>query len=1024
MKYRCIKQYDSMDCAAACLASIAWYYGKKIPILEISEALETSKEGTSVWDVCRISEKLGLFASAYKKNIDFKEKELEVPCVAHVYQEDGLAHFIIIYKIKKNSVVIADPAVGIIEVDRKKFFNSEYGEDSPYFWTGVIILFQTTEEFYKKKEGMRIAENKFIELVKKEWKRTIYIILFSAISMAISIVSSFYFGTLIDTVIPNRLIYSLIFMTLMVILMLLIKTIVDWGRAKLSLDISKSFNLELSLKYYKHLLDLQVMSIEKRKNGEFISRFQDVIRVQEALVSSILVLPIDALFIIAVSIILCVLNIKIFAVVVVMCFLYTLVMVGFRKYYSVLNSEEMSREARVTSHLIDSIEGILTVKAYTYNKTIFNNGKKKIERWQDTILNLGSTENLQSAIKVLIGGMGEIIVLCIGALEIIGNNLSIGELVTYNILIGYLLTPVKDIVNLQPLYHSAHVAMERLESVLRIKVKKLVCMQIGDIYLKSCLCGVIISIVLQYCVLNNVVKNLYLGEYKANSQLKLFNLSAYIVVLVLVAITLFGATLLAVYKLTMITPIEAAKYEEVVGEQQSDYQFGKMFIIKRTGIIFGMAFRNILRYKKKFMFIIIFLAFGCEIGLLGIVVTKGTNQMNRLQKNPDFTIEVPMDTVTYLVENGKDEVELITDDNIVDIKNTLTSYTENLKIVQGFLPIIKNAAETDSLKIVEHDSLPVMQTLDDKSMKKLVKYVEENNIPVDQKTFNEKGGVLILHENLIPQTYEDIETECIGKIIELYDLVPVGTAMQEMSAVKLRNCGYINISQSDCPTLDLSWRGNDKVYLIVSDKTFSKLKDVLTVRNLEVQINVKANKEAICKQKLKAWVQEANLKFQSTTGNENQLLYVIKCNSDEIAKQSLYIRTSQIIMYTISGILIFMGLLNYFSTTSTNIIIRQREFSIMRSIGMTQGMLRKMLIYEGIIYVGGVLGLLLIIGSIVMGIVVYILKQNIEYFVFQYPFEGLLCIICIMSFLCVIIPNIFLHKMERNSLIERIKKER
>ena len=145
---------------------------------------------------------------------------------------------------------------------------------------------------------------------------------------------------------------------------------------------------------------------------------------------------------------------------------------------------------------------------------------------------------------------------------------------------------------------------------------------------------------------------------------------------------------------------------------------------------------------------------------------------------------------------------------------------------------------------------------------------------------------------------------------------------------------------------------------------------------------------------------------------------MIKCNSDEIAKQSLYIRTSQIIMYTISGILIFMGLLNYFSTTSTNIIIRQREFSIMWSIGMTQGMLRKMLIYEGIIYVGGVLGLLLIIGSIVMGIVVYILKQNIEYFVFSnIHLKDFLCIICIMSFLCVIIPNIFLHKMERNSLI-------
>ena len=78
-------------------------------------------------------------------------------------------------------------------------------------------------------------------------------------------------------------------------------------------------------------------------------------------------------------------------------------------------------------------------------------------------------------------------------------------------------------------------------------------------------------------------------------------------------------------------------------------------------------------------------------------------------------------------------MELITDDNIVDIKKCNTSYAENLKTSTRFLPIIKNAAETDSLKIVEHDSLPVMQTLDDKSMKKLVKYVEENNIPVDQK---------------------------------------------------------------------------------------------------------------------------------------------------------------------------------------------------------------------------------------------------------------------------------------------------
>ena len=74
---------------------------------------------------------------------------------------------------------------------------------------------------------------------------------------------------------------------------------------------------------------------------------------------------------------------------------------------------------------------------------------------------------------------------------------------------------------------------------------------------------------------------------------------------------------------------------------------------KEPELFLGWRFVMYYVIRKKFIFIIIFLAFGCEIGLLGIVVTKGTNQMNRLRKNPDFTIEVPMDTVTYLVEKWK-----------------------------------------------------------------------------------------------------------------------------------------------------------------------------------------------------------------------------------------------------------------------------------------------------------------------------------------------------------------------------------
>ena len=88
---------------------------------------------------------------------------------------------------------------------------------------------------------------------------------------------------------------------------------------------------------------------------------------------------------------------------------------------------------------------------------------------------------------------------------------------------------------------------------------------------------------------------------------------------------------------------------------------------------------------------------------------------------------------------------------------------------------------------------------------------------------------------------------------------------------------------------------------------------------------------------------------------------------------------------------------------------------------MTKRMLRKMLIYEGLIYVGLIMGLLLFVGNTFMAIVVYILYQNIDYFIFKYPFNVFLCIISIMAILCVIIPSVLIRKFEHKKLIDRIK---
>ena len=45
--------------------------------------------------------------------------------------------------------------------------------------------------------------------------------------------------------------------------------------------------------------------------------------------------------------------------------------------------------------------------------------------------------------------------------------ITVGDLITYNILMSYILSPMNDIIGIQPMFHAAHVAMERLKTIMQ-----------------------------------------------------------------------------------------------------------------------------------------------------------------------------------------------------------------------------------------------------------------------------------------------------------------------------------------------------------------------------------------------------------------------------------------------------------------------------------------------------------------------------------------------------------------------------
>ena len=119
-------------------------------------------------------------------------------------------------------------------------------------------------------------------------------------------------------------------------------------------------------------------------------------------------------------------------------------------------------------------------------------------------------------------------------------------------------------------------------------------------------------------------------------------------------------------------------------------------------------------------------------------------------------------------------------------------------------------------------------------------------------------------------------------------------------------------------------------------------------------------------------------------------------------------------------ILGIIGVMNYINTSVGNMQSRQKEISIMESVGMTERQVKKMLMWEGVFYTVGVLLLTLTAG---VGIT-YAIYQTMNYMGAEFwfpvlPFVGATAVLFVI---CIAVPVMAYRKMEKNrSLIERIR---
>lgn len=464
-KYICVKQHDTKDCGVACLATVAKQYGLTVPISKIREAAGTDYEGTSAYGIIKAAEKLGLKSKGIRtKEYEDIFSDFPKPAIAHIVVDGTFLHYVVVHSADKHKIVIADPAKGIVEYKPEEFFK---------MWTGVIILLYPSDNFEARNESKGIV-SRFINVLLYQKSLIFNIFISSILVTFLGIAGSFYFKFLLDDILPNGLKESLLTISIAMIVLALFKVVTNFLRSLLLIHMSQNIDISILLGYYKHVTNLPMSFFGTRKVGEIISRFNDASNIREAISSVTLTLMIDFLMAIVGGIILFNQSATMFWACFIPIILYLVLVVSFRKPLENANRQFMEDNAVLTSYLVESLQGIETVKAFNGEQRVNNETENRFIKFIKSVLKFSYTNNLQFSLITCIKTVFEIVILWIGAGLVLDGKISIGILISFNALLAYFIEPVERIISLQPQLQTAIVAAERLGEILDLEQEKMV----------------------------------------------------------------------------------------------------------------------------------------------------------------------------------------------------------------------------------------------------------------------------------------------------------------------------------------------------------------------------------------------------------------------------------------------------------------------------------------------------------------------------------------------------------------------
>ncbi|PKG38883.1 type I secretion system permease/ATPase [Psychromonas sp. Urea-02u-13] len=344
-------------------------------------------------------------------------------------------------------------------------------------WSGEVIIMQGA--------SLRFDVSWFIPEFVRHRKLFFEVLLFSLMLQLLALATPLFFQVVMDKVLVHNALSTLDVLVMVLVIVGVFEVVLKGLREFLFAHTTNRIDIELGIKLFRHLLGLPLLYFKQRQVGAIITRVQELDSIRDFLTGSMLTLCVDVLF-----------TFVFFGVMFWLSPLLTCIVLFSLPFYFILAwlstkplqkriELQFQTSAMNASFLNESVSGVETIKSLAVEPFM----QRRWESQTQEMVKAGfSTQTLNSVISHIVTLLQKVTgvgVIWVGANLVISLEITIGQLIAFNMMASHVSQPVAKLVELWQQFVQTRVAVDKLGDMLNLPVEK----EQGSETPRSALCG-------------------------------------------------------------------------------------------------------------------------------------------------------------------------------------------------------------------------------------------------------------------------------------------------------------------------------------------------------------------------------------------------------------------------------------------------------------------------------------------------------------------------------------------------------